>query len=1011
MLPRGVAQELECDGCSGCAVDGFRISVTSPGDAYQAFQRLSPFRVQDILLVSSLYDAFTLQEDGRLDELILSEFLELSLHHTPGLTHVSSGAEAIRLAQVERRFNLIITAPDPGDMDAPELARELRRAGLDVPVVVLAFDNNERKEFAGRQDLLGIERVFLWQGNARILVAIVKGVEDRRNAAHDTALVGVPVILVVEDNVRYYSSFLPTIYTELITQSHRLISEGLNVSHKLVRTRARPKILLATTFEEAWALFDQYRPYLLGLISDIEFPRGGTLSREAGFELARMARAAVPDLPILLQSSRAGFAAGAQTLGIPFLRKYSDTLLSDLRRFMVEQFAFGDFVFRTPDGAEVGRAGDLKTMERLLSTIPAASLAYHAERNDFSRWLTSRTEFALAHKLRPRKLADFASLEHLRRDLIDSIADLRREQRETLIADFDRHTFDGTGSFFARIGGGSLGGKARGLAFLRYLLKYHQAEHRFPGVHIAVPPAIVIATDCFDQFLARNDLLELALQGSDDAEILWRFLAAPLPKAVMADLRRLLEHVRWPLAVRSSSLLEDSQYLPLTGVYQTYMLCNNHPSLKQRLAQLEQAIKRVYASTFSQHAKAYLRATPYRLEEEKMAVVLQKVVGARHGNRYYPDFSGVARTHNFYPVPPLRAEDGVAAVALGLGRTVVDGERCLAFSPRHPRQILNFSSAEDILANSQREFWALELEQALEPLDPEQRMRETRFPLSVAESDGMLTAVGSTYSAEDHTVRDGLSRGGVRLVTFAPVLKHGVFPLAEILSHLLDLGSQGVNREAEIEFAVRLGGPGGDPAEFGFLQVRPLVLMRQSEAGALAEVPNEQLVCRSPRVLGSGVLTELRDLVVVDVHRFDRAQSRAVAQQVARCNAMLLAEERRYALIGVGRWGSADPSVGIPVTWDEISAARVIVEAGFRDLRVTPSQGSHFFQNLTLFQVGYFTVNAAANEGFVDWDWIASHPAHFELPLVRHLRFDQPLLVKMGGKGGWGVIYKPGRSD
>jgi CheY-like chemotaxis protein len=979
-----------------------------PGDVYQAFQRLMPFRVQDILLVSSLYEAFTLQEDGRLNELILGEFLELSLHHSPGLTHVRSGAEALRLARTERRFNLIITAPRPGDMDAVDLAREVRAAGLDVPVAVLAFDNSERKDLTARPDLGDIERVFLWQGNARILVAIVKSVEDRRNAAHDTALVGVPVILVVEDNVRYYSSFLPTIYTELISQSHRLIAEGLNLSHKLVRTRARPKILLATTFEEAWALFDQYRPYLLGLISDVEFPRGGALSRDAGFDLARKARAAVPDLPILLQSSRPEFAAGAQAIGVPFLRKYSETLLTDLRQFMVEQFALGDFVFRAPDGTEVGRARDLQAMERLLRSVPADSLAYHAGRNDFSRWLTSRTEFALAHRLRPRKVSDFPSLEHLRQDLIESIAELRREQRETLIADFDRRAFDGSGSFFARIGGGSLGGKARGLAFLRYLLNYHHAEDRFPGVHITVPPAVVIATDCFDQFLARNHLVELALSGGDDAEIVQRFLAAPLPRAVRADLRRFLEHVRWPLAVRSSSLLEDSQYLPLTGVYQTYMLPNNHPSLKHRLAQLEQAIKRVYASTFSRHAKAYLRATPYRLEEEKMAVILQKVVGAERNGRYYPEFSGVARSLNAYPSPPMRAEDGVVAVALGMGRTVVENERCLTFSPRHPRKILNFSSAEDILANSQREFWALDLRGASGGAD--ESMRETSFPLSVAESDGALAALASTYSREEHAVHDGLSRPGVRLVTFAPVLKHGVFPLADIVSYLLQLGKEGVNREAEIEFAVCLGGS-EEAAEFGFLQVRPLVLLRQGDGGSLADVADDQLVCRSPRVMGSGILHDLYDLVVVDAHRFDRAQSHIVAREVARCNAALLAGRRPYVLIGVGRWGSADPWAGIPVTWDEISGARVIVEAGFRDFRVTPSQGSHFFQNLTSFQVGYFTVNADTGEGFVDWDWIAARPAEEELSFVRHLRFERPMVVKMGGREGSGVIYKPGCAE
>jgi CheY-like chemotaxis protein len=975
---------------------------------YQAFQNLMPFRVQDILLVASLYDSFTLQEDGRLNELILDEFLELSLHHTPGLTHVSSGAEALELARAERRFNLIITAPNPGDMDATQLARAVRAAGLDLPVVVLAFDNNERKDFVARHDTSDIERIFLWHGNARILVAIVKCVEDRRNVAHDTAMVGVPVILVVEDNVRYYSSFLPTIYTELISQSHRLIAEGFNLSHKLVRMRARPKILLATTFEEAWDLFTRYRPYLLGLISDVEFPRGGTSSREAGFELARMARELEPDLPILLQSSRSAFAPGAWAVGAEFLRKYSDTLLGDLRRFMIEHFAFGDFVFRMPDGREVARASDLKTLEALLHTVPAESLAYHGERNHFSNWLTARTEFALADLLRPRKVSDFPTLEDLRRNLIDAIAEYRRGQSETLVADFDRESFDGTGSFFARIGGGSLGGKARGLAFVRYLLNYHGLRRHFPDVRIAVPPAVVLATDCFDRFLAENSLLDLALGSSDEADILRRFLAAPLPDDVVADLAGFLEAVRWPLAVRSSSLLEDSQYLPLTGVYSTYMLPNRHADGRERLAQLMQAVKRVYASTFSRHAKAYLHATPYRLEEEKMAVILQKVVGAQHGERYYPDFSGVARSHNFYPAPPLRAQDGVAAVALGMGRTVVEGEPCLSFCPRYPQQILNFSSADDVVANSQREFWALELDAVETGLDPEETMREQRFALATAEADGTLAAVGSTYSAENHAVYDGLSRAGVRLVTFAPVLKHGVFPLADVLALLLEIGSRGMNREAEIEFAVRLADDPGGVHEFGFLQMRPLVLMREDDGAPLEESQRDRLLCFSPCALGHGLVTDIHDLVVVDFHRFDRSQSRAAAHEIARFNASLSADRRPYVLIGVGRWGSTDPWLGIPVTWDEISGARVIVETGFRDFRVTPSQGSHFFQNLTSFQVGYFTVNAEAGEGFVDWDWVAGQPSEGELGSVRHLRFDHPVVVRMGGRDGHGAIYKPG---
>src|SRR5215470_10489623 len=634
-----------------------------------------PFRVQDILLVSSLYDSFTLQEDGRLNELILGEFLELSLHHTPGLTHVASGSEALKLARAEPRFNLILTTLRTADLHAAELARAVKRAGLDVPVVAMAYDNNERKAFEAGHDLTDLEGIFLWQGNARILVAIVKWVEDKRNVAHDTAAMGVSVILVVEDNVRYYSAFLPTIYTELIRQSQSLIGEGINPSHKLVRSRARPKLLLASTFEEAWALFTRYQPFMLGLISDVEFPHGGQVSREAGFTLARRARAEIPDLPIVLQSSRAEFAPGAAQVGAAFLRKYSDTLLHDLQRFMVESFAFGDFVFRMPDGTEVDRASDLKSLEEKLRTVPVESIAYHGERNHFSNWFTARTEFALARKLRPRRVPDFPSLEDLRRDLIASIAEYRREQSDTLVADFDPHTFDPRSNFFARIGGGSLGGKARGLAFVRYLLNVHGLVRRFPGVRISVPPAVVLATDCFDDFLKRNQLVELALGSHDDLEIVAGFLRGTFDDEIVARLRAFLEIVDWPLAVRSSSLLEDSQYQPFTGVYETFMLPNNAPDLDTRLDHLETAIKQVYASTFLRQAKDYLHATPYRLEEEKMAVVIQKVVGAPHGERYYPHFSGVARSFNFYPMPPFAPEDGVAAVALGMGRAVVQGER------------------------------------------------------------------------------------------------------------------------------------------------------------------------------------------------------------------------------------------------------------------------------------------------------------------------------------------------
>jgi CheY-like chemotaxis protein len=975
---------------------------------FEGFENLMPFRVRDILLVSSLYDSFILREDGRLNELLIGESLELNLQQIPGITQVSTGAEALAIARSSPRFNLIVTNLEVGDMDAARLAREVKKAGLDIPVVVLAYDYRELKNFVARSDTSDIERVFLWQGNVRMLIAIVKYIEDKRNALHDTAAIGVPVILVVEDSIRYYSSFLPVIYTELITQSRRVIREGINVAHKLLRMRARPKILLASTYEEAAEIVLKYPDYLLGVVSDVEFPRTGALSAEAGFELAQMIRDAVPDVPIVLQSSRTQFRERAHAEGLSFLRKRSPTLLRDLRRFLTEQFGFGDFVFRLPDLSEVARASDMGSLEAALQEVPAESIAYHAQSNHFSHWLMARTEFALAQKLRPRKVSDFTSTEHLRRDLIQSIADYRSEQSEVLIGDFSPAALTSTDAFFLRMGEGSLGGKARGLAFMRHLLRKHRLPRQFPGVRVTVPPAVVLATDVFDRFLGENNLADFALHCADDHVIEERFLEASFPSQIRDNLLEFLAEIHYPLAVRSSSLLEDSQYQPFTGVYETFMLANQDADLSARLAHLTEAIKRVYASTFSQHAKAYVRATPYRLEEEKMAVILQQVVGTAHSQRFYPDFSGVVRSYNFYPVAPMTYGDGVAAVALGLGRAVVEGGKCLTFCPRYPRHILQFSSVEDILANSQADFWALELNHTGQhEREAVTALREARFGLEAAEADGTLDSVGSTYSADNHAVYDGVSRPGVRVVSFAPVLKHEIFPLAPMLDQLTSIGEDAFGRPVEIEFAVRLPQTPGEPADFGFLQIRPLVLSRESEQLQMDEVAPSRLVCQSSKVLGNGRVGDLCDVVVVDFHRFERARSQEVAKGVAHFNAKLNEQGRPYLLIGVGRWGSTEPWLGIPVEWDEISGARVIVEAGFRDFRVTPSQGSHFFQNLTAFQVGYFTVNPDAGEGFVDWQWLASAPELEQEGCVRHLRFEAPLNVVMNARTSQGLIFKP----
>jgi CheY-like chemotaxis protein len=979
--------------------------VMDAEERFEGFENLMPFKVQNILLVSSLYDSFILREDGRLNELLIDESLELNLRQIPRITHVSSCAEAVELARSQPQFNLIVTNLAVGDMNAAQLAREVKQAGLDVPVVVLAYDYREIKNFVARNPVTEIERVFLWQGNARILIAIVKYIEDKRNVLHDTRAIGVPVLLVVEDNIRYYSSFLPVIYTELIKQSRRVIQEGINVAHKLVRMQARPRILLSSNFEDAARLVQEYRQYLFGVVSDVEFPWEGKLSSEAGFELARMVKSLVPDVPVVLQTSRTEFRPRAHAEGYSFLRKRSPTLLKDLRRILTEQFGFGDFVFCLPDSSEVGRAKDLNELEEQLQTVPAESIVFHAQSNHFSHWLMARTEFALAAKLRPRKVSDFASPEHLRRDLIESIHEYRREQSEVLIGDFRADTFQPSESSFLRIGSGSLGGKARGLAFVRHLLRKSRMTRRFPGVRISVPPAVVLATGVFDQFVAENNLLDFALHCEDDAEIQRKFLAAPLSTSLNEDLKSFLAEVNHPLAVRSSSLLEDSQYQPFTGVYETFMLGNQQANSEDRLTAVSEAIRRVYASTFSRHAKAYVRATPYRLEEEKMAVILQQVVGTPHKQRFYPDFSGVVRSRNSYPVSPMTFEDGIAAVALGLGRAVVDGGKCLTFCPRYPRNLVQFSSVEDILTNSQSEFWALELDGASEGRPG--HWHERRFSLDAAESDGTLQAVASTYCRDNRAVYDGVSRPGARIVSFAPMLKHGTFPLADILDVLVRAGEDALGNPVEIEFAVRLPQQADQVAEFGFLQIRPLTLARESEDLALDDVQPERLICRSSKVLGNGRIENLHDVVVVDAQRFERSRSQEVAKAVAHFNRLLNEENRPYLLIGVGRWGSTEPWLGIPVEWDEISGARVIVEAGFRDFRVTPSQGSHFFQNLTAFQIGYFTVNPDAGEGSVDWDWLSGQTARGEDGCVRHLHFDDPIRVIMNSRTGQGVIFKP----
>jgi CheY-like chemotaxis protein len=963
-------------------------------------------KVHNILLVSSNYDSFILAEDGRLYESLISEYIGLNLTDTPGLTRVSSGREALQMILEEKRFNLVITSLRLEDMHALEFAESVKKAGINTPLVLLTYDYRELNDLMGRHDLSEFDKVFVWQGDFRILLAIIKSVEDRLNVDHDTNLVGVQSIILIEDNVRFYSSYLPIIYTELMRHTQNLISEGVNPSHRLLRMRARPKILLCHNYEEAWVLFEKYHDHILGVISDMHFPRGGKSDPRAGVEFARNVKASHADIPILLQSRDSKNKKYADEAKVTFLLKGSPTLLHELTKFMVGNFSFGDFVFSLPNGTEVGRAKDLRGLEKMLHLVPDESLRYHGERNHFSNWLKARTEFLLAYKLRPRKVSDYSSIDDLRAYLIRCIRELRLAQHEGIIVDFDPDTFDASSSF-ARLGGGSLGGKGRGIAFVNSMIYTYMLQSRFDGIKISVPPVVVVGTDVFDQFINDNKLSDLALKSTDDMEIDRRFLNAPFPGEIADSLIHFLDMARYPLAVRSSSLLEDSKYQPFAGIYKTYMLPNNHHDPDVRLAELLNAIKRVYASTFSQSAKSYIKPTPYRLEEEKMAVIIQKVVGAKHGNRFYPDFAGVTSSHNFYPVSPMSAGDGIASVALGLGNTVMEGGRSVRFCPKFPHHPVQSSTVDEILENSQKEFFALELPDPDDVADPRLEFKLVKLGLEHAEHDSTLAPLASTYSMENHSIYDGRSRAGTPIVSFAPVLKHGYFPLAEILQLVMKFGTRGMSTPVEVEFAVNLSVPKGAAKEFCLLQMRPLVVSHEWDELNIVETDPSKLICHSDQVLGDGIIEDVRDIVYVDVDKYDRSASPEVAREVGQFNRTLAKNNTPYVLIGVGRWGSADPWLGIPVTWDNICGARTIIETSFKDLTVTPSQGTHFFQNLVSFRVGYFTVNSAMNENFVDWQWLADQPAFGKGKFTRHLRFDRPFTIKMNGRTNEGVILKP----
>ncbi|MBD3366672.1 MAG: histidine kinase [Candidatus Eisenbacteria bacterium] len=971
------------------------------------FSDLMPGRVRRILLVSSLYDSFTFQEDGNLGEMLFTEYQELNLSSAPTIFRVSTAREAIERVQ-EIDPDLIITMPRVGDMDVFEFGRLIKSHSSDLPVVLLAYDTRELSLLKAREDLSCVDRIFVWLGDARVFLAIIKWAEDRMNRAHDAATAGVMSILLVEDSVRFYSAYLPMLYGEIMEQTQALMSEGVNRMQQLMRMRARPKILLATTFEEGRAIYEKARGDMLGVIVDARFPKDGELDDMAGVAFASMVKEHDPTTPVLIQSTTRTCTEEAFSVGATFLQKTSPTLMHDVRAFMRDHLGFGDFIFRTPDGTEVARAGDLRRLVELVRTVPDESLMYHARRNDFSTWLMARTEFDLAKALRAIAADEFDSSEELREYLLRALKEHRFRARAGLVEEFSSETFEAETSF-TRIGRGSLGGKGRGLAFMNSLLDAYEIEDKIPGVRITVPQTAVVATDVFDRFMETSGLTSLALSEDDDVTIRAAFLAARLPEETISELRAFLSRVRYPLAVRSSSLFEDSSYQPFAGIYQTYMLPNTHDDLEVRLDELCRAIRLVYASTYSADSKSYIESTTNRLEEEKMAVVIQQITGRRHGDVVYPNAAGVARTYDHYPIKRIEPEDGVACVALGMGKTVVEGGRCIRFSPVKPRALYQFSTPDDYLNNAQRQFYALDLTKKAPVRKPtdEPEANLTLLDVEAASEHGTFLPVGSVYVPESERIYDGSGRPGVKLVTMAGLLSGDRFPLPETLAFLMEVGKSGFTCHVEIEFAVMLNEDG--PHEFSFLQIRPLVLEASTEEIDLSGIDSDDVLCSSGSSLGHGAAEGITDIVYVRPDTFDRNATVRIADEVGKLDRSLRDAGRTYLLIGPGRWGSADRWLGIPVSWRQIAGVGAIVETDMPDIAVDPSQGSHFFQNITSFGIAYLTVRPEDEHSSLDSEWLDNQPAEEETGYLRHIRLEEPLRILVNSTDRHGVILKPGK--
>ena len=965
------------------------------------FANLMTKRIFNVLLVANPYDAFMLEDDGRIDEKIFIEYMNLSLRYPPRFTQVSTPEETWKQLG-NTMFDLVICMPGTDSSDTFDIVRDIKVKYPKIPIVVLTPFSHGIRERMQHEDLSVFEYVFCWLGNTDLLVSIIKLIEDKMNLEHDIKEVGVQMIMLVEDSVRFYSSVLPNLYKFVLKQSQEFATEALNEHQRTLRMRGRPKIVLARSYEEAMHLYETFSNNILGIISDARFPHDGVIDPLAGVKLLKEVRSRDPFMPLILQSAEEENRKYADECKAVFIDKNSKKMNIDLREAVSENFGFGDFVFINPKTKEeVARVHNLKELQNIVFSIPADSFHYHISRNHVSRWLYSRAIFPVAEFLKQVTWESLQDLDAHRQIIFEAIVRYRKMKNQGVVAEFKRERFDSYSSF-ARIGEGSLGGKGRGLAFIDNMIKRHPDFEDFENASVAIPKTVVLCTDIFDEFMDSNRLYQLALSDADDETILRAFLRAKLPDRLVEDFFAFFDVVKSPIAIRSSSLLEDSHYQPFAGIYSTYMI----PFMEDKyemLRMLSDAIKGVYASVFYKDSKAYMQATSNVIDQEKMAIILQEVVGTQYGDRYYPAISGVARSINYYPINDELAEEGTVSLALGLGKYIVDGGLTLRVCPYHPHQVLQTSEMEIALRETQTRFYALDLKNTGQNFSLDDGFNLLKLHVKDAEADGALNYIASTYDPYDMVIRDGIYPGGRKVITFANILQHDVFPLARLLQLAQKYGQGEMRRPVEIEFAVNFNA-NNKTGVFYLLQIRPMVDMKADLDEDLNLIPEDKLILKSENSLGHGVMDDICDIIYVKTDGYTASNNQLIAYEIEKLNKKFLDEGKHYVLVGPGRWGSSDTWLGIPVKWPNISAARVIVEAGLTNYRVDPSQGTHFFQNLTSFGVGYFTINAFMNDGIYNQDYLNSLPAVEETKFLRWVRFEKPLTVKMDGKKKIGVV-------